>query len=231
MVYGQRSAEGIIADEIVVAANAPDTVVVGTLLAMSGTAWLVDNVSVMLDPTIVISGTPTLNRQVQVLGLETGPQQMRAVRAWVEEDFLHEERLVGWLQRIEGTHYPYLWHVNRVNGPQAQQAFLSVYEDVVLDDSAGPVTPGAWLEVVGWRQSTSFYRAGSIVVLPRPPKREIVGLVETLPNSGLVGRWQVEGYQVDVSLDTGILGLPQVGSLVRVQGNSQPRQCSASRAD
>ena len=218
MVYGQRSAEGIIADEIVVTANAPDTVVVGTLLAMSGTTWLVDDVSVMLDPTTVISGTPILNRQVQVLGLETGPQQMRAVRAWVEDASEHEERLVGWLQRIDGTRYPYLWRVNRVDGPQAQQDYLSVYEDVVLDDSAGPVTPGVWLEVVGWRQDASFYRGASIVVLPRPPKREIMGLVEALPYSGLVGRWQVAGYQVDVSVGTGILGLPQVGSLVRVQG-------------
>ena len=45
-----------------------------------------------------------------------------------------------------------------------------------------------------------------------------MGLVEALPTNSLVGRWQVEGYQVDVSVDTGIIGLPQVGSLVLVQG-------------
>lgn len=217
-VHGQRSATGIVADEIVVAGAEPDTIVIGLLEAVTQTTWLVDNVTVELDVNTVISGTPTVGQRVQVQGVETGPQRMQAVRAWVETGSMDEERVLGWLQRIEGTGYPFLWRVNRVDSPQLRQAFLSIYEDVVLDDGAAPAQPGAWLDIMALRQGAGFYRATSIVVLPRAPKREIVGLVETLPQGTLVGLWRIAGYYVDVSADTGILGAPEIGSLVWVQG-------------
>lgn len=218
MVTGKRSAGGIAADAIVVAAAEPDTILVGTLRAISPTSWLVDDVAVQIDATTDISGTPSLGLQVQVQGIETGPQSMAATRAWVAHDGIEQQQWIGWLQRIEGQGYPYLWRINRLDGPRFRQVYVSVYEDVVLDDSARAATPGAWLDVAALRQAESVYRAQSIVVLPRAPKMAIVGLVETLPPGGFAGRWRIGGYLVEVTGQTGIIGAPAVGSLVWVQG-------------
>ena len=89
--------------------------------------------------------------------------------------------------------------MNFLDGPNQRPVFVAVYGDMLVDDTTGPAEPGAWLAIDVVYQANSFYRARTLAVLPRAPKRQIIGQVQSLPAAGLVGVWQVEQYRVEVS--------------------------------
>ena len=101
--------------------------------------------------------------------------------------------------------------MNYLDGPNLRPVFVAVYGDTLVNETAGPAEPGAWLAIEAVYQGNAFYRARSIAVLPRAPKRQIIGQVESLPAGGLAGIWQVEQYRVEVGPATGIVGTPQRG--------------------
>lgn len=47
---------------------------------------------------------------------------------------------------------------------------------------------------------------------------EFTGFVQSMPASGYVGTWQIEGLTVQVNADTKVPGTPSVGSFVKVEG-------------
>jgi hypothetical protein len=96
--------------------------------------------------------------------------------------------------------------------------FVLVYDDTLVDETAGPATPGSWLNVEAVYQGNAAYRAQNVAVLPRAPKRQIVGSIVALPANGLMGIWQVGEYRSEVGPATGIVGTPRVGAMVWVSG-------------
>jgi hypothetical protein len=47
---------------------------------------------------------------------------------------------------------------------------------------------------------------------------EFTGFVQSMPATGPVGTWQIEGLTVQVTAGTKVHGTPQVGSFVKVEG-------------
>lgn len=218
-VHGTLSDQGINASRIVVVSADTEAIYQGTLQAMNGADWQIDHVIVEIGPTTVFSGAaPAVGSQVQARGAEVGPGRLAAAHIWTLEDASPAVRFMGWLQRIDGQAFPFLWRVNLIDGPQLRPVFLAVYSDTLIDESAGPATPGAWLTGGAIYQGNSIYRAHSIAVLPRAPKNQFVGQIVSLPPSGLVGIWQVGQYRIEVTPDTGVVGLPHVGAMVWVSG-------------
>lgn len=218
LVHGTRSGDGIDAGRILVVAADAEVVVQGTVTMMGATTWQVDDIVVEIAPTTVFSGAiPSLGSQVQVRGIETGPRQVRATHIWTL-DAAASIQFAGWLQRIDGQDFPYLWRVNLVDGPQLRPVYMAIYDDTLVDETAGPATPGAWLSGEAVYQGGAFYRAYRVTVLPRAPKRQIVDLIVALPPAGLTGIWQVGSYRVEVSQDSGIVGVPRVGAMVWLSG-------------
>lgn len=219
LVHGTRSGDGIDADRILVVAADAEVVVQGVLNTVATSTWQVDDVLVDIEATTVFSGAvPAPGSQVQVRGAETGPRRIRAAHVWTLDDATTPIQFAGWLQRIDGQEFPYLWRVNLLDGPQLRQVYVAVYDDTLVDETAGPAAPGAWLAGEAVYQGNAFYRAYRIAVLPRAPKRQIVEQIVALPPAGLVGIWQVGAYRVEVGQDTGIVGTPRVGAMVWVSG-------------
>jgi hypothetical protein len=219
LVHGTRSGSGIDAIRILVVAADAEVVYQGTLDLIGPTIWRVDDVTVEIAPTTVFSGAmPALGSQVQVRGTETGPRRLRAAHIWTLEGANPQVSLAGWLQRIDGQAFPYLWRVNSLDGPNLRSVFVAVYEDTLVDETAGPAAPGAWLAIEAVYQGNAFYRAHSIAILPRAPKRQIVGQIAALPANSLMGIWQVSGYRVEVGPATGIVGTPRLGAMVWASG-------------
>lgn len=219
LVHGVRSADGIDASQILVVSADAEVVYQGTLNLMGPSIWQVDDVTVDIAPTTVFSGAvPVLGSQVLVRGVETGPRRMRAAQIWTLETIDPQVSMTAWLLRIDGSGFPYLWRVNFLDGPVLRPVFVAVYGDTPVDETAGPAQPGAWLAIEAIHQGNAFYRARSVAVLPRAPKRQIIGQIEALPPSGVAGIWRVGEYSVEVSSTTGIVGNPGVGDMVWVSG-------------
>ncbi len=218
-VHGSRSGSGIEASRIMVVASDDEVVYQGTLTLMLPTVWQVDDVVVEIAASTVYSGTtPVLGGRVQARGAEIAPRHMRAAHIWTLEEADPQVTFIGWLQRIDGQGFPYLWRVNLIDGPSLRPVFVGVYDDTLIDETAGPAAPGAWLSASAVYQGNSYFRANRILVLPRAPKQQFIDLVVALPASGLLGIWEVGPYRVEVSQSTGIVGTPQVGSMVWVSG-------------
>jgi hypothetical protein len=219
LVHGVRSGNGIDARRILVVAADSEVVYQGTLVGLGSDTWQVDDVALEITSTTVFSGpVPMVGSQVQARGVETGPRRLLATHVWTLDGIEPAVSLTGWLQRIEGQAFPYLWRVNFLDGPALRPVFVLVYDDTLVDETAGPASPGAWLSVASLHQGNAVYRAQSIAVLPRAPKRQIVGQIVDLPANGLVGIWQVDAYRVEIGQETGIVGTPGVGAMVWVSG-------------
>lgn len=219
LVHGQRSDSGIDAQRILVVATDSEVTYQGAVSAV-GQNWLrIDDVTIEIVPSTVFSGAvPSLGSDVQARGLEVGSSRMRATHIWTLEQGDPQVRFFGWLQRIDGPGYPYLWRVNLVDGPRLRPVFVAVQADTLVDETAGPAAPGAWLAGEATYQGNNLYRARTISVLPRAPKQEIVGQIAALPADPRAGIWQVGEYRVQVSSATGIVGVPAVGAMVWVSG-------------
>lgn len=219
LVHGFRSGTGIDAERIVVVATDAEVFYHGTLTSMETATWLVDDVLVGIAPSTVFSGVmPSLGSHVQVRGIETGARRIEAAHIWTLDDATTPVHFYGWLQRIDTQEFPQLWRVNLLDGPRLRQVYVQVHEDTLVDETAGPAAPGAWLSGQAIYQGNAFYRAFHIAVLPRAPKRQFVEQVAALPSSGYTGIWQVGAYRVQVGPETGIVGAPQVGAIVWVSG-------------
>lgn len=219
LVHGSRSGQGIDATRIVVVASDSEVVYQGLVNMMMPDFWQVDDVVVEIAASTVFSGaTPVLGSRVQARGTEIAPRRMRATHVWTLETDNPSVQFTGWLQRIDGQGFPYVWRVNLIDGPILRPVFIAVYEDTLIDETAGPAVPGAWLSGVADYQGDAFYRAQSISILPRAPKREFVDQIVAMPDNGVLGMWEVGEYRVEVLPSTGIVGAPHVGAMVWVSG-------------
>lgn len=219
LVHGVRSASGIDARSITVVSADAEAVYQGTVNLIGPSLWLVDDVTVELTATTVFSGSAAvLGSQALVRGAELGPRRLRAAHIWTLDNTDPYVQFTGWLLRIDGQTAPYIWRVNLIDGPRLRPVFLAVYDDTLVDETAGPAAPGAWLSGHAIYQGNAFYRAQDIAVLPRAPKRQIVEQVMALPATGVAGIWQVGEYRVEVGADTGIVGTPRAGAMVWVSG-------------
>lgn len=219
LVHGRRSDSGIDAQRILVVSTDTEVIYQGVVSAI-GQNWLrIDDVTVEIVPSTVFSGAvPTLDSDVQARGVEVGPGRLRATHLWALEQGDLQAPFFGWLQRIDGQGYPYLWRVNLVDGPWLRPVFVVVQADTLLDETAGPAAPGAWLAGEAIYQGNNLYRALTVEVLSRAPKQEIVGQVVALPADPRAGMWQVGEYRIQTNPNTGIVGVPVVGAMVWVSG-------------
>ncbi|MCB0240396.1 MAG: hypothetical protein KDH08_17515, partial [Anaerolineae bacterium] len=124
----------------------------------------------------------------------------------------------GWLVSVNGDTFPYLWRVNLLDGSGLSPAYVAVFENTVVDETAGAAGYRSWLDIQADYSGNGYYRARRIVVLAHPPKQTVTGIVEEMPAAGTLGQWRVSGHRVEVTGDTALIGAPQMGSLVTVLG-------------
>lgn len=102
---------------------------------------------------------------------------------------------------------------------------VHVSADTEIDEEHGAVAVGSLVEVSGARRPDGSVDARRIEVkMPRPSQEIPVafpGVIDKLPESGLIGEWVVSGRKVQVTADTEIdqeHGAAAVGAYVQVKG-------------
>lgn len=108
---------------------------------------------------------------------------------------------------------------------QVGDVVVHVSADTEIDEEHGAVTVGSLVEVTGMRRSDGSVDARRIEVkMPRPSTETPVafpGVIDQLPENGLIGEWVVSGRKVRVTADTEIdqeHGAAAVGAYVQVKG-------------
>ncbi|MEA3335378.1 MAG: DUF5666 domain-containing protein [Chloroflexota bacterium] len=217
-VHGRISPEGLVADHVIVLDSDTEVAIDGSIVELNATEWVVDDLTVEIDSNTVIHGTPAIGARVQIRAEELDNGNVLALEVWVVGSLPGVQNLVGWLQRIQTEDNPSIWRVNLLDGPDLSPVFMGIYDDTVVDESGGAAVPDAWLEMEATHMGDGYYYGHHIKVLPRAPKRQLVGLVESLPDYGYEGPWEVGGYPVIVNDQTAIVGVPEVGALVWMTG-------------
>ncbi len=98
-----------------------------------------------------------------------------------------------------------------------------VTEETEIDETEGAVAVGVIVEVEGYAGEGGVLQATSIEVQEGPEAEEIelTGVVEALPDGGLIGLWTVSGQSVNVTEETEIdetHGAVELGVTVEVEG-------------
>lgn len=217
-IHGRWSFDGLAADRAVIKSEAEQAIYQGEIVQQQLDYWLVDDVVVNLSNSPLILGDPEVGALVEVYGTETGPRHLQAQSIIVSPGTTEFQQRDGWLVSVEGDDYPYLWRVNLLEGTGIVPAYVAVFENTEIDETAAVAAYRSWLDIQADNLGAGYYRARRIVVLPRPPKQTITGIVEQIPPGGTVGRWRVSSHRVEADADTAIIGAPQVGSLVTVLG-------------
>ncbi|MEZ4768530.1 MAG: DUF5666 domain-containing protein [Caldilineales bacterium] len=217
-VHGRWSLDGLAADQAVVQSAAEQAVYQGRIVRQQPNEWLVDDVVVDLSGSPSIAGEPEIGALVEVYGVETSPRHLRAYAIIVSDGSAEFQQREGWLVSVAGEEFPFLWRVNLLEGTGVVPVYVAVYENTVVDETAGTAVYRSWLDIQADSFGGNYFRARRIVVLPRPPKQTITGIVEQMPSGSTIGQWRVSGHRVEVVADTAIIGAPHVGSLVTVHG-------------
>ena len=217
-VNGRWSLDGLAAGTIVVDSSAESAMYLGTIVQQQAGQWLVDDVVIDLSDSPPIVGDPEIGAQVEVVGTETGPRHLKAQSIRVSSGTAQFQQRNGWLVSVNGDTFPYLWRVNLLDGSGLSPAYVAVFENTVVDETAGAAGYRSWLDIQADYSGNGYYRARRIVVLAHPPKQTVTGIVEAMPAAGTLGQWRVSGHRVEVTGDTALIGAPQMGSLVTVLG-------------
>ena len=217
-VNGRWSLDGLAAGTIVVDSSAEPVMYLGTIVQQQAGQWLVDDVVVDLSDSPPIVGDPEIGAQVEVVGTETGPRHLKAQSISVLSGTAQFQQRNGWLVSVNGDTFPYLWRVNLLDGSGLSPAYVAVFENTVVDETAGAAGYRSWLDIQADYSGNGYYRARRMVVLAHPPKQTVTGIVEEMPAAGTLGQWRVSGHRVEVTGDTALIGAPQMGGLVTVLG-------------
>lgn len=228
-VHGRWSLDGLAATQAVVESLDDPAIYSGVIMQQEPDWWLVDDVVVEIEDDTSVVGDAELGALVEVYGAEVGPRRIRAQTVFVSTGNTEYQQRDGWLVSIQGQEYPLLWRVNLLEGTGITPVYVAVFEDTVVEAPAGPPSYQSWLDIQADDLGGGYLRARRIVVLPRPPKRTVNGIVDEMPANGPFGVWRVSGHRVEVTPDTAILGSPQQGSLVTAIGT--PDYSNALRAE
>lgn len=228
-VRGLWSLAGLTAESAVVETQDEQAIYLGVITQYQPNQWRVDDVTVDLDESTTIAGNPEVGALVEVYGVEQGPRHMLARAIFVSSGAAEYQRRDGWLVAIEGEDYPYLWRVNLLDGTGIAPVYLAVFEGTVIENAGAPAGYQSWLDIQADDLGGGYYRARRIVVLPRPPKQTVTGIVDQLPPGSHQGMWRISGHRVEITPDTAILGAPEEGSLVTAIGT--PDFSNALRAE
>lgn len=127
--------------------------------------------------------------------------------------------------------------VDLVGDWQINGMIIKVTSQTSIDQHEGKAVVGVLVEVKGFQQN-NIITASEIEVKSSVSKdssfTKIYGLIENLPPNGLLGQWQVNGQQINVSASTYIdtkYGKPVIGAYVEVEGIKQTGSFNVTKVE
>jgi hypothetical protein len=215
----------LVARRIRVVAPRPAVEISGAIQAFSATSWTLSRIVVAVDANTAINGEPQTGLVAHGAADLLADNTLKARRLNVEWREPNGPRpdiaFNGTVEQLPAQGLEGQW---RVSGRT-----VNVTAATAIDQSKGPVEIGAQVRVVG-RQEPNQVQALRITVLdcathPCPPMILLRGRIQSLPPSGLLGVWTIDGQRVRVNQRTRLVNgqNAHIGAPVEL-GAFQPAQ-------
>ena len=192
----------LVARRIRVVAPRPAVEISGAIQAFSATSWTLSRTVVAVDANTAINGEPQTGLVAHGVADLLSDNTLKARRLSVEWREPNGPRpdiaFNGTVEQLPAQGLEGQW---RVSGRT-----VNVTAATAIDQSKGPVEVGAQVRVVG-RQEPNQVQALRITVLdcathPCPPMILLRGRIQSLPPTGLLGVWTIDGQRVRVNQRT-----------------------------
>jgi hypothetical protein len=220
-VHAVQDGETLLAVSIRSVETQEDVEIYGAIEAFSDTEWTVSGVVVAANADTKVMGKPAVGLLARVSAKlqDDGSLLAQNVKVvWNEQG--------GWRQpvmfrgKIEALPESGLIGIWTVDGKQ-----VDVSEQTKIMQKKTVAEVGATVHVVGWTEGDVVKALLISVIAPAEGSKpfQIMGVIEELPESGMVGDWTVSGQTVTVTETTRIAGVQfvKVGARVTVIGTEK----------
>lgn len=217
-VKAVESESGLAAVSIKSVEEREDVEVYGAIQSFSDTEWTLSSVTLAATADTRVMGEPAVGLLAQASAKlqEDGSLLARTVRvAWYEQGGWRQPRqFTGKIEALPPSGLVGVWTVD------GQKVDVSAQTKVMQRHAQAEV--GATVHVVGFEDGDVVKALLVSVMAPPAGARPfyLVGVIETLPESGLVGTWKVSGNKIQVTAATLIAGqqYAKVGAAAAVLG-------------
>jgi hypothetical protein len=226
LVQARRPAARLVAELLAAAPPGVDPIfLTGALLAMQGDVWLVQAAAgvaaVQVGGETFVQGQPVVGRTVQIMALERPGQPAQAVFAAVLPPEAQPVYFGGRLAALIDATAPEQWLLLAASddGPWLELRTLVVDRpSTPIDETAGPVIPGAWLDVSALAPLLPGqpWTARSLRVA-LGPQASVQGAISQVLD-GAPARWQAGDVCIIVGQDATVDGRPRPDRHAIVQG-------------
>jgi hypothetical protein len=215
---------GVLTAQQIFGIGEQDAVVVsGEIQEVTDEYWVISSIQLLIDAEgddqTLISGTPV----VGLIGHAAAQQQeddtllAQVLRvAWIDRDALNPAvEFTGEVTAMDVTRLPRTITVETTD--PAMTYTVRLMPNTRIHQEKGLLMVGATVYVSGWQFDMGDVLASEVTVLESPEEGGqfaiFRGVIESLPESGVVGEWTVGGKTVIVNEQTQLLGqAPKVGA-------------------
>ncbi len=193
----------------------------GEIQSFTDDNWVVSSIKLDIDADTLISGKPAagLIGHAAAELQEDGTLVAKGLRvAWIDKNaLLPMVDFTGVIEKMPATGLKGEWTVDGKT--------VMVMPNARLNQEKGLAVVGATVNVIGWDAFDKII-ASQITVVSSPQPggayTRVLGLVEVLPEGGVVGTWIIAGQKVEVTAQTDLQlptgQTPAVGWVARVEG-------------
>ena len=193
----------------------------GEIQSFTDVNWVVSSIKLTIDADTLISGKPAAGLIGHAAGelQEDGSLTAKGLRvAWIDKHaLLPMVDFIGVIEKLPATGLKGEWTVDGKT--------VMVMPNARLNQEKGLAVVGATVNVIGWDAFDKII-ASQITVVSSPQAggtyTRVIGLVEALPEGGVVGTWTIAGQKVEVTAQTELRlpagQTPAVGWVARVEG-------------
>ncbi len=209
-VWGEATADGIVATKIMVTATNRFAIVRGIVEEQTDTYWVISGRTVGVTEDTKIVGNPQVGDQViAVVRVEDdGSLTARSIHKVPEAP--PEDRVVfsGFVTEIEEGN-PAKWVVTSsyTHNGEAKTWVVWVSDETDIAPEGAEVQVGSWVKGYGEPNEDGSVNALGVQVVAAP-RVSFAGEIQQQPESGVVGEWVIQGVTVHVTDATRVIGNP-----------------------
>ena len=210
-VWGEPTADGVVASRIRVISRHRFTVIRGVVEAQSETEWVIDGRTVHVNEKTRITGDPQVGDQVVavVQAEEDGSFTARSIHKIPQSPPQDRVTFSGFVTEIEEGS-PTKWVVTRTATPNREAATWVVWvsESTQIWPKDAEVEVGSWVKGFGEPNEDESVNALAVRVVDAP-RAAFAGEIQQQPASGVIGDWVIDGVTVHVTDATRVIGAPE----------------------
>ncbi len=209
-VWGEATADGIVATRIMVTATNRFAIVRGYVEEQTDAYWVISGRTVNVTEDTKIVGNPQIGDQViAVVRVEDdGSLTARSIHKVPEAPPENRVTFSGFITEIEEGN-PAKWVVTSsyTHNGEAKTWVVWVSDETEIVPEGAEVQVGSWVKGYGEPNEDGSVNALGVQVVAAP-RVSFAGEIQQKPESGVVGDWVIQGVTVHVTDATRVIGNP-----------------------